>query len=210
MLDYVQQYNETVKAELLTVEPNMNVSAAPAKSRSKVMDKSTTSCVIDSLYAVPNGVIKMSADIEGLVETSTNLAVVITKGKNVVVTLSQRSPVESEKVDISNSISSLFRLAKADVKFADAYPGWKPNVKSPILGVLKSVYNNLYGKEPEVKAIHAGLECGIINERYPDMDMISFGPTIIGAHSPDERIQISTVNKFWDLLVNTLKNIPQN
>ena len=132
------------------------------------------------------------------------------KLKAIEVTLSQRSSVESEKNDISNVVSALFNLAKAEVSQADGYPGWKPNIHSPVLGVLKGVYKDLYGSEPEVKAIHAGLECGIINERYPDMDMISFGPTIIGAHSPDEKVQISTVDKFWNLLVNVLKNIPQN
>ncbi|MCL5029297.1 MAG: aminoacyl-histidine dipeptidase [Bacteroidetes bacterium] len=210
VLSYVESYCKVVQLELATVEPNLQVTCAEIKSRAKVIDKATTTNLISSLYSVPNGVIKMSADIEGLVETSTNLAVVVTKGKTIEVTLSQRSSVESEKHDISNSVAILFRLAKADVEQGDGYPGWKPNVKSPVLGVVKSVYNNLYNSDPEVKAIHAGLECGIINERYPDMDMISFGPTIMGAHSPDEKVQISTVQKFWDLLANVLKNIPQN
>jgi dipeptidase D len=210
ILSYIENYSKTVQSELASVEPNLSVMASDTKSRSKVIDKSSAANLINSLYSVPNGVIKMSADIEGLVETSTNLAVVITKAKLVEITLSQRSSVESEKNDISNVVSALFKLAKAEVSLADGYPGWKPNVKSPVLGVLKGVYKDLYGNEPEVKAIHAGLECGIINERYPDMDMISFGPTIIGAHSPDERVQISTVEKFWNLLVNVLKNIPQN
>jgi dipeptidase D len=210
VLNYVENYNKIVQSELASVEPNLNVSASETKSRSKVIDKSSAFSLVNSLYSVPNGVIKMSADIEGLVETSTNLAVVVTKAKTIEVTLSQRSSVESEKNDISNAVAALFKLAKAEVAQADGYPGWKPNIKSPILGVLKGVYKDLYGSEPEVKAIHAGLECGIINERYPDMDMISFGPTIIGAHSPDEKVQISTVDKFWNLLVNVLKNIPQN
>ena len=210
VLAYIENYNIIVKAELSTVEPNLNVTASQVKSKSKVIDKSTTKNLIDSLYAVPNTVIKMSADIEGLVETSTNLAVVVTKGKVVEVTLSQRSSVESEKKDISNSITALFRLAKAEVNQSDGYPGWKPDVQSPVLNVLKNVYNQMYGKEPEVKAIHAGLECGIIKERYPEIDMISFGPTIMGAHSPDERVQISTVSKFYDLLKAVLKNIPSN
>ncbi len=210
IISYVDEYNKTVKFELSTVEPNLNVAASEIKSRAKVFDKPTAANLINALYSVQNGVIKMSADIEGLVETSSNLAVVSTKSKNVEVILSQRSSVESEKNDISNSISALFKLAKSDVKQADGYPGWNPNVKSPVLGVLKKIYSDLYGTSPEVKAIHAGLECGIINERYPEMDMISFGPTIIGAHSPDERVQISTVEKFWNLLINVLKNIPQN
>lgn len=208
ILAYVENYNNIVRSELSTVEPNLNVAAVESKSKSKVMDKTTAKNLIDSLYAVPNGVIKMSADIEKLVETSTNLAVVVTKGKAVDVTLSQRSSVESEKHDISNSIAALFKLAKAEVKQGDGYPGWKPDVHSPVLVVMKNVYHQIYGSEPEVKAIHAGLECGIIKERYPDMDMISFGLTIMGAHSPDERVQISTVSKFWDLLKAVLKNIP--
>jgi dipeptidase D len=210
VVSYIENYNKTVQAEFTSVEPNLNVTASDIKSRSKVIDKSSASNLINSLYAVQNGVIKMSADIAGLVETSTNLAVVVTKSKAVEITLSQRSSVESERDDISNSITALFKLAKAEVNQTDGYPGWKPNIKSPVLGVLKNVYKKLYGSEPEIKAIHAGLECGIINERYPDLDMISFGPTIIGAHSPDEKVQISTVNKFWDLLVNVLKNIPKN
>ncbi len=208
VLLYVENYNQIVKDELATMEPNLNVSADLSKSKNKILDKASAKNIIDSLYAVPNGVIKMSADIEGLVETSTNLAVVVTKGKTVEVTLSHRSSVESEKHDIANSIGALFKLAKAEVKQGDGYPGWKPDIHSPILGVMKNNFKNKYGKDPEVKAIHAGLECGIIKERYPDMDMISFGPTIMGAHSPDEKVQISTVEKFWDLLVDSLKNIP--
>jgi len=205
---YVEHYNEIVKAELASVEPTLVVACADSKSKSKVMDKSTTKNLIDSLYAVPNGVIKMSADIENLVETSTNLAVVVTNKKYVEVTLSHRSSVESERKDIANSIAALFRMAKAEVVQGDGYPGWKPDINSPVLKVMKKVFHEKYGKEPEVKAIHAGLECGIIKERYPHMDMISFGPTIFGAHSPDERVQISTVEKFWDNLVAALKNIP--
>ena len=207
-LAYIERYNKIVKAELATVEPTLNVTAAESKSKSKVMDKTTTKILIDSLYAVPNGVIKMSADIPGLVETSTNLAVVVTKGKVVEVTLSQRSSVESEKTDISNSIAAFFKLVKAEVAQGDGYPGWKPDIHSPVLVTMKNVYHQMYGHDPEVKAIHAGLECGIIKERYPDMDMISFGPTLMDVHSPDEKILISTVDKFWNLLTAVLKNIP--
>lgn len=208
VLAYVENYNQTVKTELASVEPNLSVVADLTKSKTKILDKTNSKNIIDSLYSVPNGVIKMSADIEGLVETSTNLAVVTTKGKTVEVILSQRSSVESEKHDISNTVAALFKLAKAEVKQGDGYPGWKPDIHSPVLGVMKNIYKNKFGNEPEVKAIHAGLECGIIKERYVDMDMISFGPTIMGAHSPDEKVQISTVERFWDLLADTLKNIP--
>ena len=205
---YVEHYNEIVKAELTSVEPTLNVVAENSKSKSKVIDKTTAKNLIDSLYAVPNGVIKMSADIPGLVETSTNLAVITTKGKTVEAILSHRSSVESEKVDIANSIAALFRLAKAEVKQGDGYPGWKPNINSPILNVMKKIFHEKLGKEPEVKAIHAGLECGIILERFPHLDIISFGPTIFGAHSPDEKVQISTVQTFWSNLIEALKNVP--
>jgi dipeptidase D len=205
---FIENYNRIVKAELLSVEPNLNVAVVIVKSKAKVIDKSSAMNIINSLYAVPNGVVKMSADINGLVETSTNLGVVVTKGKSVDVILSQRSSVESEKIDISNSIASLFKLTKADIRQADGYPGWKPDINSAVLKTAKNVYDALYHTEPEIKAIHAGLECGIIKERYPDMDMISFGPTIVGAHSPDEKVQVSTVENFWNLLVNILKNIP--
>ncbi|MCX8010762.1 MAG: M20/M25/M40 family metallo-hydrolase, partial [Ignavibacteria bacterium] len=205
---YVEHYNEIVKSELATVEPTLLVAAENSKSKSKVIDKSTANNLIDSLYAVPNGVIKMSADIEGLVETSTNLAVVSTKGKYFEVILSHRSSVESEKKDLTNSIAALFARAKTEGKQGDGCAGWKPNINSPILGVMKKVFHEKLGKEPEVKAIHAGLECGIILERFPHLDIISFGPTIFGAHSPDEKVQISTVETFWNNLTEALKNIP--
>ncbi|MFA7228752.1 MAG: aminoacyl-histidine dipeptidase [Melioribacteraceae bacterium] len=207
---YVERYNEIVRAEISNVEPGLTVVASESKSKSKVMDKRTTKNLIDALYSVPNGVIKMSADIPGLVETSTNLAVVVTKGKSVEATLSQRSSVESEKHDISNSIAAFLKLAEAEVAQGDGYPGWKPDINSPVLGTMKNVYHQLYGNYPEVKAIHAGLECGIIKECYQDMDMISFGPTLMDVHSPAEKIQISTVEKFWNLLTAVLKNIPSN
>jgi dipeptidase D len=207
--DHILVYNGVVKAELASIEPTLEVSFSEVKSKAKVFDKYTTVSLVDSLYAVQNGVIKMSADIPGLVETSTNLAVITTKGKKVDVILSQRSSVESEKHDISNSVAALFNLAGSDVKRSDGYPGWKPDINSPILKTMKAEFKKLYGNEPHIKAIHAGLECGIIKERYPQMDMISFGPTIMGAHSPDERVQISTVDKFWHLLTHVLENIPQ-
>lgn len=205
---YIELYNETLKSEFKVKEPELKISYAEIKSRSKAIDKQTAANIINSLYAVQNGVIKMSADINDLVETSTNLAVITTKGKNVEIILSHRSSLDSEIKDIANSIAALFKLAKAEVKQSDGYPGWNPNINSPILSVIKKIYSDLYNTDANVKAIHAGLECGIISERYPQMDMISFGPTIMGAHSPDEKVQISSVMKFWNLLVNVLKNIP--
>jgi dipeptidase D len=174
----------------------------------KVFDEKTQRHLVNALYAIPHGVLKMSNDIPGLVETSNNLAVVETAGKNINIVTSQRSSVASENVDMTNMVTSVFLLSGAEVSYGDGYPGWKPDISSGILKVFKSTFNQMYGKEPQVTAIHAGLECGIIKEKYPDMDMISFGPTMFGVHSPDEKLQISTVPEFYNQLVNVLKNIP--
>ena len=205
---FVAKYNATVKAEYSAVEPDLAVSIEKHAVPEKVMDEKTQKHLINALYAVPHGVIKMSNDIPGLVETSTNLAVVETVGKNINVVTSQRSPVASENVDITNMVTSVFKLAGANISYGDGYPGWAPDINSDVLKVFKSTFTRMYGKEPEVTAIHAGLECGIIKEKYPDMDMISFGTTMFGVHSPDEKLQISTVPEFYNQLVNVLKNIP--
>lgn len=209
VINYINNYNTTVKKELATNEPGLKVESVKSEMPAKVMDTNNQSKLLNALYTIHHGVIAMSPDIEGLVETSTNLAVVTTEDSTVAITTSQRSSVESEKEDIADRVAALFRLAGGEVNQGDGYPGWKPNVNSPILGVLKNTYKELYGEMPEVKAIHAGLECGIINEKYPDMDMISFGPTITGAHSPDEQVNIKTVEQFWELLLKSLKNVPQ-
>ena len=151
----------------------------------------------------------MSHDIEGLVETSTNLASVkMTEPGKIVVATSQRSSVESEKYDIAYQVECLFRLAGAEPSHGDGYPGWKPNPHSEILKVAVESYKRLFGVDAKVKAIHAGLECGLFLDKYPALDMISFGPTLQGVHSPDERMLIPTVQKFWDHLLDILKHIP--
>jgi dipeptidase D len=205
---FIAKYNETVKAEYATVDSDLIVSIAKHAAPEKVMDEKTQRRLVNALYAVPHGVIKMSNDIPGLVETSNNLAVVETVGKNINIVTSQRSPVASENVDITSMVTSVFKLAGANVSYGDGYPGWAPDINSNILKIFKSTFNQIYGKEPEATALHAGLECGIIKEKYPDMDMISFGPTMFDVHTPDERLQISTVPEFYNQLVNVLKNIP--
>ncbi|NWF50426.1 MAG: aminoacyl-histidine dipeptidase [Ignavibacteriaceae bacterium] len=207
---FVAKFNETVKSEFSSLEPDLLVKVEKHAQPEKVMDEKTVNKLINALYAVPHGVIKMSPDIPELVETSTNLAVITTEGKSVNIVTSQRSSVASEIQDITNMVSSVFMLAGAEINYGDGYPGWKPDIHSEILGVFKNTFTQMYGKEPEVKAIHAGLECGIIKEKYPDMDMISFGPTMFGVHSPDERLKIDTVPEFWNQLVTALKNIPSN
>jgi dipeptidase D len=207
---FVNNFNQIVKAELATNEPDLKVSIAKHSMPSKVMDQKTQRKLLNALYASPHGVITMSPDIPGLVETSTNLATIVTEGKSVNIVTSQRSSVASEIVDIVNMASSVFELAGADITFGDGYPGWKPDVHSGILSVMKSTFYYMFNKEPEIKAIHAGLECGIIGEKFPGMDMISFGPTMFGVHSPDEKLKIDSVPLFYDLLKNVLKNIPKN
>lgn len=205
---FVAKYNETVKAEYVSVEPDLMVSIEKHSAPEKVLDEKTQKHLLNALYAIPHGVIKMSNDIPGLVETSTNLAVVETKGKSINIVTSQRSPVASQNVDITNMVSSVLKLAGAEITYGDGYPGWAPDIHSDILKVFKSTFTKMYGKEPEVTAIHAGLECGIIKEKYPDMDMISFGPTMRDVHSPAEKLQISTVPEFYNQLRTVLKNIP--
>ena len=207
---FVSKYNDRVKAEYAAVEPDLKVSLGKHAMPEKVMDEKSQRKLVNAIYAVPHGVTKMSNDIPGLVETSNNLAVVETVGKHVNIVTSQRSSVASENVDITNMVTSVFLLAGAEVSYGDGYPGWKPDINSGILKVFKSTFTRMYGKEPEVTAIHAGLECGIIGEKYPGMDMISFGPTMFGVHSPDEKLQISTVPEFYNQLTNVLKNIPSN
>jgi dipeptidase D len=174
----------------------------------KVFTSGFINNLINVLLASPHGITAMSPDIPGLVETSTNLATIEVEENQLVIGTSQRSAIDSAKWNISNAVKAVFELGGAqNVDTGDGYPGWQPNMNSELLKISKEIYQEMYGKEPEIKAIHAGLECGILGTNYPDMDMISFGPTIKGAHSPDERMNIPTVQKFWDLLVDVLENI---
>ncbi len=204
----VSRMNDTIRAELATVEPALAISltALSGVKKGKVLKKGLQKRICSTIAALPHGVIKMSADIPGLVETSTNVAVIRTEKKAISLATSERSSVASEIEDICQSVAFVFELGGAEVIQSDGYPGWKPNLDSAILKVAKEAYKSLYGKEPEVKAIHAGLECGIIGEKCPGMDMVSFGPTLEGVHSPDEKIYIDTVERFWNLLLEILRN----
>jgi dipeptidase D len=162
--------------------------------------------LMNALYVCPHGVLAMSQDIPNFVETSTNLASVKFKDNKIVITTSQRSSVESKKQDAVDMVSSSFFTIGADeVESGDGYPGWTPNPNSKVLKLLVQAYQNLFKKEPEVKAIHAGLECGLFSEKYPDLDMVSYGPTLRDVHSPDERLKIDTVQQVWDLTVEFLR-----
>jgi len=205
---YVKRFNAIVRAEYKTTEPDLLVSYEAAEMPSFVMDLSSQERLLNALYACPHGVIAMSADMPNFVETSTNLASVKFNDKQVMIGTSQRSSSESGKEDVVSMVVSVFRLAGGKIVHSDGYPGWTPNPKSPVLEITRKAYKDLFGTKPKVLAIHAGLECGLIGEVYPEMDMISYGPTIKGAHSPDERLLISTVGKFWDLTLKVLRDIP--
>lgn len=202
-------FTAEIEDEIGTIEPNIDFSLESVPAQAKAIDKETTSNLIKALYAAPHGVIAMSLDMPNLVETSTNLASIKMLDNNIIqVETSQRSSILSSRDDIANSVRAAFELGGAEVTSGDGYPGWKPNPKSDILTVAAESYKRLFDVEPKVMAIHAGLECGLFLDKYPHLDMVSFGPTVRGAHSPDERLEIATVDKFWLHLVDILKNIP--
>ena len=196
-----------IKLELKTNEPALKINIATVVMPQCLIDLKTQTKLINALYACPHGVIAMSPDIPGLVETSTNLASITMTPTEILVGTSQRSSVESGMKDAANMVASVFSLAGAQVKSGGGYPGWKPNMDSEIMAVMKTTYEQLFGKQPKVLAIHAGLECGLIGEKYPGMDMISYGPTIKNAHSPDEGLLIDTVDMFWKHTLETLKRV---
>jgi len=207
-LSYANKYHHILVDELHVTEPNLKFLAEVVDLPDSVLELSLQEKILSSLYACPHGVITMSREISNFVETSTNLASVKIIDGKIMITTSQRSSVESSKKDIADMVGSVFELSGARVEHSTGYPGWKPNPDSEILNITIDSYRRLFKKEPLVLAIHAGLECGLVGAIYPGMDMVSFGPTIKGAHSPDERLDIGTVKKFWDLTIDVLKNIP--
>jgi len=206
---YFSDFCKIIFKEYKGVENKMTFDLNKTEHPRYVMRMKDQKDLLNSVYACPNGVIAMSKDLLGLVETSTNLASVkFYEGNIIEVVTSQRSSVDSARADIADMVESVFTLGKAHVIHSDGYPGWTPNTDSEILKISADSYKDLFGKEPVVRAIHAGLECGLFLEKYPDMDMISFGPTLRNVHSPDEKIHIGTVEKFWDHLLDILKKIP--
>jgi dipeptidase D len=204
----VADYSAIVKAEYSTTDSSIAVTIDEASVPEQAMDMEVQQKLLRSIYSCPNGIYRMSSDIEGLVQTSNNIARVIVKEGSYSVQCLSRSSVDTEKADLLNAIGSAFELAEAEVTIGGAYPGWKPRPEAPIVQVMTDVYKELFKEAPHVSAVHAGLECGILGKNYPDMQMISFGPNIYGAHSPDEKVQISSVQKFWSFLLETLKKIP--
>jgi dipeptidase D len=206
---YFESFVNTLKGDLNVIEPDFEMSLELTDLPEFNLRRKSQQKLFNALYACPHGVIAMSQEIPGLVETSTNLASIRQKGENKLeIVTSQRSSVESAKQDIADRMGALFRLMGASVRHSDGYPGWKPDMSSEVLKISEKVYKDLFQKEAEVKAIHAGLECGLFLHKYPQLDMISFGPTIKGAHTPEERIRIDTVEKFWLFLVELLKQTP--
>jgi len=205
----VQQLAGDIKGEVASVEPTFAVEVSDVKGMraGKVIKRGLQKKITLTIAALPHGVMKMSPDIPELVETSTNVAVITTDKKTIAMVTSQRSSVASEIKEIAQTVRAVFELGGADVKASDGYPGWKPNLDSRILKIARDTYKALYGKDPAVKAVHAGLECGIIGEKYPGMDMVSFGPTMSGVHSLEEKLEIASVPKFYEFLLAILKNV---
>lgn len=206
----VKQIVEDIKTEFKTIEPALVIEFTKGNFEGKVATEQETIKIVNALFAVVNGVYRMSPDIEGLVEASSSLArVIVSEGLFTTQSL-QRSSVESSKKDVANMVKAAFESIGCEVVQGGDYPGWSPNANSPILTIMKDLYIQRYNEEPKIKACHAGLECGILGKHFPGMDMISFGPNIRAAHSPDEKVQISSVQKYWGYLLETLKQIPLN
>lgn len=199
----------SIKEEYKSLEPNLDIEISKGEAPEKVMEVEAQEMVVKAIYAVHNGVYRMSPEIEGLVETSNNVARVEIKDGEIEILCLTRSSVESSKMDLANGLRAGFELAGFDVTLSGEYPGWAPNRRSAILKVLDEIYQEMNNEKAEIAACHAGLECGILGKNYPEMDMISFGPTIRGAHSPDERASISSAQKYWKFVLEILKNIPE-
>jgi len=204
----VTKFEKTIKAEHSFTDASLEVKLENTVAVRNVMNADFQYKFLRSMYACPNGIYRMTPEIEGLVQTSNNIAKVLVKEGKLSVQCLTRSSVDTEKTDLANAITSAFELIGASIEFGGNYPGWEPKPDAPIIKIMSELYEELFKGKAHVNAVHAGLECGIIGTNYPDMQMISFGPNIYGAHSPDERAQISSVQKFWIYLLATLKKIP--
>jgi dipeptidase D len=208
LLAFVREFEATVKRELAAAEPSLSVVAAPADLPAKVMEPKAQRAMISAIYGSVNGVLRMSDSVPGLVETSTSMGIWQAGNGQWKVGCYVRSAVDSARDDTAQKLASVFGLAGAQVSIHDPYSGWPPNANSSLLKLMKDVYRQKFGKDAEVVAVHAGLETSVVGVKYPQMDMISIGPTLIDVHSPDERLEVASVRKVYDLLVETLKQIP--
>ncbi len=205
--DFVAQFNNVLTIELATTDADATLVAEPISTVGAKMDSTFQANLLKSVYACPSGIYRMSPDIEGLVQTSNNLARVLVKDGKYQILCLTRSSSTTEKNDEVNAIRGAFELMGATVSTGGSYPGWEPKPEAGIVKLMQNLYTEMYQAEAHVSAIHAGLECGILGTNYPDMEMISFGPNIRGAHSPDEKVQVSSVQKFWKYLLETLKRM---
>lgn len=204
----LNHYIADIENEYAGLEPTLEIAMESVATPDFCVDETTGINLVRALYSAPHGVVSMSRELEGLVETSTNLASVkMAPDNKIIVTTSQRSSVDSRKWDIANQVEALFLLAGAEVKHGEGYPGWQPNMQSPIMKIASEAYKELYGITPAIKAIHAGLECGLFLQKFPHLDMVSFGPTLQGVHSPSERMHIPAVERFYEQLKLTLKKV---
>lgn len=211
LMNHLKTYAAEIKNEYDGIEPGMKIDIEKAERPEYCIDSDTSLALVRAIYSAPHGVYSMSRDLEGLVETSTNLAAVkMIDEDKIKITTSQRSSVESRKNDIAHQVEAHFQLAGAEVSHSDGYPGWAPNMKSPIMKITADAYEELFGVKPAIKAIHAGLECGLFLSKYPHLDMVSFGPTMTGVHSPDEQLLIPTVEKFWKHLCRVLEKVAES
>lgn len=204
----IEEETAIIKAEFGTTDPQVSVVTEKTDAPAKVLDKKFQDTFLRVIYSIPSGIYRMSPDIEHLVQTSNNLARVLVKDGNYEILCLTRSSVDTEKFDLADGIKASLQLLGAEVTFGGNYPGWTPKPDAPIVKIMSDLYRKRFNEEPNVNACHAGLECGILGTNYPEMEMISFGPNIRGAHSPDERVQISSVQKYWGFLLETLENIP--
>ena len=207
---FIKEKESELQSEHKTTDPNLSITCTKTEEKSRVMQKGFQSKLLKSIYACANGVYRMSPDILHLVQTSNNLARVLVKDGEYSLQCLTRSSVDSEKMDLANSLKASFELMGARVEFKGSYPGWTPNPGASIVRIMSELYMEMYKENALVSACHAGLECGILGTNYPEMEMISFGPNIKGAHSPDEKTQISSVQKYWAFFQETLKRIPDS
>nr|WP_275658985.1 aminoacyl-histidine dipeptidase [Shewanella sp. Isolate11] len=203
------EYTELVRQELAIADPGMILTISEVPAATQVMSETTQNTLIDLLHACPNGVIRMSDEIAGVTETSLNVGVISTETESVNILCLIRSLIDSGREEVEGFLSALSNLAGAEVEFSGAYPGWKPDSSSPVMAIVKDTYEAIYNKEPVIMVIHAGLECGLFKKPYPEMDMVSIGPTIRFPHSPDEMVLIETVEQYWKLLLAVLERIPE-
>ena len=204
----VAEYEAAVKEQFAEAEPDMAISIVETEMPKTVIDNKTFKNMMEAIAKYPNGVIGMSKDFEGTVETSSNLALVKLEDGKIITCSLQRGLVDELKDNLAANVREVLEEHGAKAESSGSYHGWKPNIDSPILATMKKVYKDKFGKEPKVMVIHAGLECGILGAKYPNWDMISFGPTLVHPHSPDEALLIESVGPFWEFLVETLKNVP--